>query len=466
MFAPALTREMNGYGVSRVDPSQLVGPDQGEQEVDLSGSGHSAQPWESGRSADVLPAPSANAYGEQPPWEVGGVLPAEPEDAPGPSAPTSPLPPESGEGRAAEPLEEGASEEEDSRSRWAMSSPGEEPPEIEIDVDLTSLDSDAEPGAESPPPASIDPHVDPMAIYMEPPPTPSGRKKKFVSVGPMKKDRQTTGEPARPYAPVGAEVPVPKPPPARPRAESESRRKGSSSTDLTLGPVVDAKLNADYLRVQSYDYFKVLNVPTDAPHDDVQRSYLALVEKYRPEKFMKEKNQEIRAKQQEIFLRASTAFGVLSDLTARRSHEQNLAARGNEVQVKNRIIFAQMEAQKGQELLRMGQYKEAAEIMRKAVEVNPKEPVYHLLLGWALYQSADSGDDQRRLLGKGYLEQGISMNPIIEDGYIFLGRIRKREGEFREAEELFRRLQILSPGSAEAQEELDEIAEMKRQRSA
>ena len=216
-----------------------------------------------------------------------------------------------------------------------------------------------------------------------------------------------------------------------------------------------AQLDIDFLRVQSDNFFLVLNVSEEATNEDIQMSYRSMSEHYRPERVQRDGNPEQRTKAGEVLRRSSQAYTILTDPHGRQRFETQLTE--HKKKIRNRLIYSLEQFRQGEVCLEQERFREAEIFFKFAMEANPKEPVYFLRLGWSIYQQK-SLDPLKRLLARSYIERAVKMSPIFEDAYLYLGMIHKEEGAFEEAASLFQRILLLNPGNIEAYELLGEVS--------
>lgn len=84
-------------------------------------------------------------------------------------------------------------------------------------------------------------------------------------------------------------------------------------------------------------------------------------------------------------------------------------------------------------LWRKGVPREAAEVLRRAITLEPGNPAAHYYLGEALNQAGDLAG------ARAALEQSVALGPGQGRGYRLLGRVLDRMGRPDEAQENYRR---------------------------
>ena len=218
------------------------------------------------------------------------------------------------------------------------------------------------------------------------------------------------------------------------------------------------KIIYKYLRMKTIDYFQILGVKRDSSQEEIRENYLSLASEYNPDRFMQIEDLGIRSKAKEIFLRISTAYGVLSDINARKIFEKELDLKKEEHQAREQSINAEIEFKEGEKLLRARDYQGAERVFQQAVDKNSKEPVYQIYYGWSLYKNCSEKDNEKREKAKNMIYRSIAMNPVIDIGYYYLGIIFIEQNQLREAEEMFNRALIFNPENTKAREKLASIS--------
>ncbi len=119
----------------------------------------------------------------------------------------------------------------------------------------------------------------------------------------------------------------------------------------------------------------------------------------------------------------------------------------------SKILAAEGNFQRGEELLRRGRFKEAAAAFREAVALDGAEGEFRAYLGWSLFQAGpETPEIAERAIRE--IESGIQLNPKVDKSYLFLGYIHKATGAWERAGREFERALQCNPGCTEAFQEL------------
>jgi curved DNA-binding protein CbpA len=203
------------------------------------------------------------------------------------------------------------------------------------------------------------------------------------------------------------------------------------------------------------DYFQILGVAPNATRDEVKRAYFVLAKEYHPDKHFGSYSAEVRNLAAEIFDLVSTAHDTLTDEEERERYLSELAAgvRKDVSDEVSKILAAEGKFQKGEELLRKKQYRDATLAFREAVELYSEEGEFHAYLGWSMFQ-CDPHSQPAAEKAIEHIEAGIRLNPKVDKSYLFLGYIHKAIGRPDRAEKQFEKAIQCNPDCIEALREL------------
>jgi tetratricopeptide (TPR) repeat protein len=187
-----------------------------------------------------------------------------------------------------------------------------------------------------------------------------------------------------------------------------------------------------YLRMTSADYFSALGVDQDASAQEVIAAREELMELYSEHRFSKLLDQPRHARAlKEIRGKIMAAAATLLDAEARAQYVKRVESPRGESAPKlggyleaEDAFVAGLDAVEGDPGAARGHF-------AKARQLNPQEPVYEMYYGWALYRSA--AREHERQEGRRHISRAVAANPMLDDGYVFLGRIFFDGGDMEEA---------------------------------
>ncbi|MBI5549270.1 MAG: DnaJ domain-containing protein, partial [Deltaproteobacteria bacterium] len=279
-----------------------------------------------------------------------------------------------------------------------------------------------------------------------PPPLPPSPPPMHLHVAAEPTKRQATG--------ISGLAQVP-PPPPRGATSLLPELSGVFSTVSAEERDVRERLAATAASMKKMDFFQILGVPPNAPKEEVKRAFFGLAKEYHPDKHLGSYSAEVRNLAAEIFDLVSTAHDTLADAEERGRYVSELAAgvRKDVSDEVSKILAAEGKFQKGEELLRKKQYRDAQAAFQEAVDLYGEEGEFHAYLGWCLFQ-ADPHSQENAERAIEQIEAGIRLNPKVDKSYLFLGYIHKAIGRPDRAEKQFEKAIQCNPDCIEALREL------------
>jgi curved DNA-binding protein CbpA len=221
------------------------------------------------------------------------------------------------------------------------------------------------------------------------------------------------------------------------------------------------------------DHFQVLELPRNAPASEAKLAYFKLAKVFHPDRVSAMKLHDLQPVVEKTFGRITTAFNVLTDEAKRAEYIKVLAA-GGEDAVKRReaeneakalkILEAEDLFNQGEMALRRGNFAQAQELFKKAIEGNPDEAEHHAYFAWAQWQ-ASPNKDATLAQAKQVLAKSLEINPQCAPAYYFLGHVYNHAQDYGRSIAQFQRALELRPGWTEAEREL-RVLEMRRQKGA
>jgi tetratricopeptide (TPR) repeat protein len=215
------------------------------------------------------------------------------------------------------------------------------------------------------------------------------------------------------------------------------------------------QLAAKAVALKRKDYFQMLGVAPDAPVDAVKQAYFALAKEFHPDRHYRSASLEVKSLANEIYQLISTAYETLKDRDERERYVSDLA-RGIKKDVSDevsKILAAEGKFQRGEELLRKKQYREAHAAFDEAVRLYDQEGEFHAFLGWTLFQT-EPRNPKVAQAAMDHLETAIRLNPKVDKSYLFLGYVFKATGRPDKAQQQFERAIQCNPDCTEALREL------------
>ena len=144
-----------------------------------------------------------------------------------------------------------------------------------------------------------------------------------------------------------------------------------------------------YGTIKDRNHFDILGVTQGSKEPEIKKAYYNLAKQYHPDLYEFHADRNIRSLSNEVFCLIASAYEVLIDGRSRMEYEEQLkrGSVGGDATSLSRILLAEMEFKKGQNLLRFSNFNGAAACFQKAVDMNPDEGEFYAYLGWAIYNS-------------------------------------------------------------------------------
>ncbi len=132
------------------------------------------------------------------------------------------------------------------------------------------------------------------------------------------------------------------------------------------------------------DHWQILGVERTAPPAEVKRAYLKAAKRLHPDHLMRLGLDDLKETANQVFTQIARAHEVLSDDDERARYTEETVG----VSETQALLAAQAEQyfQRGELLMRGGNFRGAAEFLERAVQTYDAEPEYHAAFGWALHR--------------------------------------------------------------------------------
>ncbi len=139
-----------------------------------------------------------------------------------------------------------------------------------------------------------------------------------------------------------------------------------------------------HAKLGELDLWQVLGIPRGAPAPDVKRAYLKCAKRLHPDHLMRLGLYDLKEAANEVFTQIARAHEVLTDADERARYEESTIG----VSETQALLAAQAEQlyQRGEMLMRAGNFRGAADFLEKAVQTYDAEAEYHGAFAWALHR--------------------------------------------------------------------------------
>jgi DnaJ-class molecular chaperone len=197
-------------------------------------------------------------------------------------------------------------------------------------------------------------------------------------------------------------------------------------------------VTALHAQLAELDLWDVLGLSRGASASEVKRAYLTAAKRLHPDHLMRLGLHDLKEVANEVFTRIARAHEVLTDAEERARYEESTAG----VSETQALLAAQAEQlyQRGEMLMRAGNFRGAAEFLERAVQTYDAEPEYHGAFAWALHRRTPP-DNQRALH---HFERALAEGPEQAQLMLRMSLLLRELGDPR-ARQLAARARALDP---------------------
>ena len=195
--------------------------------------------------------------------------------------------------------------------------------------------------------------------------------------------------------PAGEEAPRPAGPQIEIVVASQTAAAAESATNAKQAAKRDpareaaaAELRKDLLalhaKLNELDLWQILGVARGAAPGEVKKAYLKAAKRLHPDHLMRLGLEDLKETANQVFTQIAHAHEVLTDEDERARYQESTVG----VSETEALLAAQAEQlfQRGDMLIRAGNFRGAADFLEKAVQTYATEPEYHAALAWALHR--------------------------------------------------------------------------------
>ncbi len=196
-------------------------------------------------------------------------------------------------------------------------------------------------------------------------------------------------------------------------------------------------------------HYEVLEVPQDAPDEQIREAYFELAKIFHPDRVSALGLSDVGKEAEDIFRKINEAHSVLTNKENRKDYDEEIASTGSSGEARD-AFTAEFVFQKALVHLRKKNFPEALRGFQEAVKLNPKEGEHVAYVAWTLFTDPKSDTSKMLPKLKERLLKAINLSPNSPTCHHFLGEIYLGMGEDRRAFTCFNRVLEINPDHIDA----------------
>ncbi len=265
----------------------------------------------------------------------------------------------------------------------------------------------------------------------------------------------------------------------------------SFMTDGELVRLIAHKLRA----AEDRDWYRLLDVRADASEEAIHRAYLELVRLLHPDRIARRKLGPVASQAAEVMRQVQRAFDVLSDARRRAAYdrERGIARADSEpppstggpvlvapqrtqpapselppglspddlltrpvssFSASERSEIARAMHTEGARLFARGDLAGAERHFRRAIELDPDVPDYHMKLGWLILRDQRRGPEERLQESRPHLEHAAARRPYDPSARYWFAQYWRTRGDIQNYRRELEAVLRADPTHRKAQDEL------------
>lgn len=205
------------------------------------------------------------------------------------------------------------------------------------------------------------------------------------------------------------------------------------------------------------DYYAVLGVTRETPTAEIQKSFFTLAKKWHPDR-VPAVLADVKDLCAKVFARMSEAHQTLTDPAKREKYDSSRKKGSDDSPEAQAQVMAILEAatnfQKAEICLKRNDFKQAEELCRKAIAVEPKQADYISMMVWLEAQKPQKQDAASMQAQVVELTRAIGISQACERAFFYRATLLKRLGQEDKAIKDFKKAMELNPRNVDAQREV------------
>lgn len=213
------------------------------------------------------------------------------------------------------------------------------------------------------------------------------------------------------------------------------------------------KIREAYLQMEHQNYYEILKVAPTAGRDEIKKAYFRLAKEYHPDRHFEAEMGQVKKELEALFVRITQAYDTLLLEKKRTAYDAELASgRQNQKQSEptHRDFFA-----RGQAALQKGDLRDACYYFQAAIDKMPEridKAIYYLRYGKTMARIPGKLRDAAEILRK-----GMALDPNETEFYVELGLIYSKTGLTQKAITSFSEALKRDPNNKIAKAEIEKL---------
>ena len=201
------------------------------------------------------------------------------------------------------------------------------------------------------------------------------------------------------------------------------------------------------------NYFELFGIPEDASTEAIQRAYFAAVKNIHPDRLERLGAMEFREEAGKIFQIMDEAYRILNDLPKRIQYIKALDARREGKTLMSAEEEAEIYTHRGRVMLKLGNFSEAENFLRQAVERAPKDVSLRIDLAKAVFQNSKRPKKERLDEMRDLLKQVLETDKYNAQAFYYMAMYHKATGDTHKQRVYLVRAVNANPDYTEAKRE-------------
>lgn len=195
---------------------------------------------------------------------------------------------------------------------------------------------------------------------------------------------------------------------------------GKVRTSPRKVPVTRTELLARLDRAIDANHYGILDLTPGADAERVRHAYYSLAQRYHPDRFRSGDHEDLLPRIEAYFAQVTEAYNTLSDSSARRLYEQEIAAaasgrHGQGEPMHDAAYLARQNFLRAKVVLKRNQFQQAVTFLENAIQLEENVAEYHVELGTVLTRNPRRRDEAEE-----HLRRGVQLDPTAAAGHVAL----------------------------------------------